>query len=782
MGKYIAVIKDSFREALASRVMWFVLIGITLVLLALVPFGFREVLTIHFRQDDLRRPDDFMIALRKEGTADKPGPARAIWLQLEEKTRKRLAKLSIPIPAGEMPFEYFEVLGEVTQQISKRLPSSEFYDREAWKDVRIASDEARELHRRLEGQGKEAKPLSADETTRLNRLLLEAAFPESIRSSPPTSVQFTYVWMNVGSPIPLGGSTIRDWMRNSVTWILGFLVGSIGIYVALLVTSPIIPQMFDAGSLHLMLSKPVSRWLLFLSKYLGGCAFIFIFAAYLIGGLWLILGLRFGIWDMKLLASIPIYLFMFAIYYSVSSLAAVIWRSAVVSIAIAVVFELSCMGVGSGKNAFESLLVHRQRFTQVFYVNDKLFAADEFGWGMEWEPAQEEWVERFVIPEQRRSRPFILWTLWISSSTAVPREFRTVGPIYDETTDRMLAVIPAFPPTKSYFAVATRGDRFEPTSPLTAPMGSLKFLREPTGKILLVSSLGLSRIAGDPLAKQEPVKVFGFSLPIPGGGPFQIVNPDPPVLLTQPADAAIHPTSGEVALYSRGKITILAPYKNKYELKSEHKLDGKDQQAAVLAIAGKHLLVGREDGRVQAIDRATMQNVGEWNPEGRNPPRFIDASKDGRWFSIVFHTGRLWLFDAEKGEIQKPIVAGQGTISAANFSPDGQLLVVDRTDRVSEYSLTPLRLEKRFVPNSGLLLNTYRWGLVPLYTIFPKPGALDETFDYFLSGTETEKGGGDSDLTGAHRVIDPWGPLWSSGLFTLVVLAIACAYIEWQEF
>lgn len=781
MGKYAAVIKDSFREALASRVMWFVLIGITLLLLALAPFGFREVLTIHFRQDDLRRPDDFMIALRKEGTVDKPSPARAIWLQLEEKTRNRLANLSIPIPAGEMPFEYLEVMSEVTQEISKRLPNADFYDREAWKDVRIASDEARELRRRLEGQGKDPKPLTADETTRLNRLLLEAAFPESIRSSPPTSVQFTYVWMNVGSPLPLGGSTIRDWLRNSVTWIMGFFVGSIGIYVALLVTSPIIPQMFDAGSLHLMLSKPISRWLLFLAKYLGGCAFIFIFAAYLIGGLWLILGLRFGIWDMKLLASVPIYLFMFAIYYSVSSLAAVIWRSAVVSIAIAILFELSCMGVGGSKNAFESFFVQKQRFTQVYYAKDKLFAVDEFGWGMEWDAGKEEWVERFVITDQRRSRPLILWTLWISSNVGVPREFRTVGPFYDETTDRILAVIPSFPPTKSFFSVATRSDRFEPTNPLTAPLGTMKFLREPTGKVLIVSSLGLTRITGDPLAKQEPVKVFGFSVPLPGAGPFQIVNPDPPVLLTQPADAAIHPKSGEVALYSRGKITVLAPLKNKFELKLEHKLDGKEQQAAVLAFAGKHLVVGREDGRVQAIDRETMQNVGEWNPEGKNPPRFIEASADGRWFAIVFHTGRLWLFDAERRELHKPNVTGQGTISATNFSKQ-RLMVVDRTDRVSEYSLEPLRLEKQFTPNSGLLLNAYRYFLVPLYKIFPKPGALDETFDFLLSGTETEKSRGDADLTGAHRVIDPWGPLWSSGLFTLVVLAIACAYIEWQEF
>src|SRR6185503_11113347 len=117
---------------------------------------------------------------------------------------------------------------------------------------------------------------------------------------------------------------------------------------------------------------------------------------------------------------------------------------------------------------------------------------------------------------------------------------------------------------------------------------------------------------------------------------------------------------------------------------------------AVLSLAGKHLLVGREDGRVQAFDAATLKVLKEWKPEGVNPPRFIDVAPDGRWFSIVFHTGRLWLFDAEKNELRHANVTGQGSISAANFTPTGHLLVVDRTDRVSEYSLSPIKLEKRF--------------------------------------------------------------------------------------
>ena len=54
MKPYLAVIKDSFREAWSSRVLWILLVLITLVLLAIIPFGWTRQLTIGLQQDDLR--------------------------------------------------------------------------------------------------------------------------------------------------------------------------------------------------------------------------------------------------------------------------------------------------------------------------------------------------------------------------------------------------------------------------------------------------------------------------------------------------------------------------------------------------------------------------------------------------------------------------------------------------------------------------------------------------------------------------------------------------------
>jgi hypothetical protein len=139
--------------------------------------------------------------------------------------------------------------------------------------------------------------LNSEDLGRLNRLRLEAAFPDYIPASLPTSVKFCYFGYDFGQPLPLRQADFKRILESIVEWVTRWLVGTLGVLVAILVTASIIPQMFDPGSLNLLLSKPVWRALLFLSKFLGGCAFILLNASYLVGGLWLILGTRFGMWD-----------------------------------------------------------------------------------------------------------------------------------------------------------------------------------------------------------------------------------------------------------------------------------------------------------------------------------------------------------------------------------------------------------------------------------------------------------------------------------------------------
>jgi hypothetical protein len=68
--------------------------------------------------------------------------------------------------------------------------------------------------------------------------------------------------------------------------------------------------------------------------------------------------------------------------------------------------------------------------------------------------------------------------------------------------------------------------------------------------------------------------------------------------------------------------------------------------------------------------------------------------------------------------------------------------------------------------------------------VLPKPGELGKTVNYLLSGSNVDASttGGRQDLDAARSADDPWAPVWSSGLFVGVILALGCFYLERQEF
>jgi ABC-type transport system involved in multi-copper enzyme maturation permease subunit len=114
------------------------------------------------------------------------------------------------------------------------------------------------------------------------------------------------------------------------------LVGSIGASIALLVsiiiTAFFIPNMLRKGTVDMLVVKPIRRPTLLIYKFLGGLTFILLNTALVVVGVWAALGIRSGVWAPGFLLMIPVLTFSFAILYSVSTLFAVLTRSAVVAI------------------------------------------------------------------------------------------------------------------------------------------------------------------------------------------------------------------------------------------------------------------------------------------------------------------------------------------------------------------------------------------------------------------------------------------------------------------
>ena len=79
MRPYLAIIKDSFREALASRILYILLGLITVLLLLAAPLTYRLELTTGLRERDSSEWPDLIDKLKQAESETKPSPTRRIW-------------------------------------------------------------------------------------------------------------------------------------------------------------------------------------------------------------------------------------------------------------------------------------------------------------------------------------------------------------------------------------------------------------------------------------------------------------------------------------------------------------------------------------------------------------------------------------------------------------------------------------------------------------------------------------------------------------------------------
>ena len=92
MRPYLAIIKDSFREALASRVLWVLLVVTTLVLLAIAPVSINEVAASRLRPGEILNSRALSKKIQEEQAASGPSPGKRIWALLSDDLKRRLAE------------------------------------------------------------------------------------------------------------------------------------------------------------------------------------------------------------------------------------------------------------------------------------------------------------------------------------------------------------------------------------------------------------------------------------------------------------------------------------------------------------------------------------------------------------------------------------------------------------------------------------------------------------------------------------------------------------------
>ena len=756
----LAVIRDSFREAIVSRVLWVLLAFITVILSALAPFGARQVSFSKLRYWDIVDPEQLARNLYLEFNSDQPSPGKHIWELLDGKTQERLRE------AGEGASENVggaaRGLFRLFEELNELLVRRDFYNERAWGDVSLDA-EATELI----SHGIPA--LSHEENQRLNRLLLEAAYRNLIAKSPRKSVQFNYAGFDFMDPYPISQQQLTAAVEQALVTVMGLVVGVGAVFIGILVTAPIIPHMLETGSIELLLSKPITRVVLFLAKYLGGCMFVLVSGAYLVAGIWLIAGIRFGTWENRLFLCIPIFLFLFMVYYSVSALAALIWRSAIVCVAVSIIFWLVCFSLSLTKQFIENMSVIPNRLVRVVQVDDQWIAVDESGQVRQWSEKIGEWNDTFSRPS-----PIAVF------SRFVKRQRPLLGPIYNSKTDQLIAIeLPIRGTWKSAaganLQAGHRSQNWQPRRVAVAPSETVAIFATKTGDCLAIADEGIFLLGAAVLqAERSQDDLLFFELP-----KFKLDYQPADSADWNPEAAAIHPDTSVLAIWNDQRIETITPLTDKDDfVVGRIELDDVADNVG-LAFAGDTILVADENGQMFAI--AASDGKVKARADGAATPRFVYASDNGRWFAILFHSGRLQIFDATEKRFFAPSVGGQGDISAAVFA--GQhLAVVDRGNRLTRYRLPSLEIEERIEPELENDQWFYRHCILPVYTAFPKQRELDATVQFLLRTNDEPDTVETQDLAAPRLQNDPWSPVASSSIFMGVVLSICCWYMHRTDF
>jgi hypothetical protein len=758
MRPYLAVIRDSFREAFATRVLWIVLILIVVSLMAIAPFGYQKSVPTTIQFFDLRDPKGLLQELAS-GAENPELPAGRIYSRFPERLQDELKQASTS--SGDR--ERFRTLRPVLDRVNEILKHPDFYNEAAWADL-TPGIEAREL---LKIETDDRTP---QQINRLNRLAFDTAFRKFVEPAGRDALQFAWFGSPILSELPLTEDQFVGLINELLTLSLTLVVGYVGMFIALLVTASMVPQMLEPGSLDLLLSKPVSRSLLLLTRFAGGCVFILLNASLLMVGLWLIFGFRFNIWNDGLLWSIPVFVFVFAVFYSVSTLAAILWRNAIVSIVVSIAFWAVCFGVGLTKSVLDANVIDARRTAAIISIGDSLLVTTFQGSGAEWNAEAGRW--RPLFQERRRGNPF------------GPPQYPFVGPVLDSSAERLVAIRQGggrgFFRGSAKLVTTSAEQNWRFSDQVDVPAGTSSLMLSSEGDILTAGAEGLFRLTGE-LSNEEAISFFGFKIPgLSEDASFQRID-DRTLEWSRPVSAALDRATQRVVVVTGQTLAVLSMTpEGRYV--TEHSVERTSSHVALAGIAGRFVIVAEDDGTLLIYRTDGLELLHEYQPFGANQPRSIDISPDGKRIAVLFHHRWLWLFDTELETGESPALIGQGDISTVAFDESGRFLVADRFGRVIRYSgEKALSEEARFEPELELVEWVYATIIQPVHTVFPKPDEMTNLTRWLMTGQES-KPSADGELTSNRKVVDVWQPLWSNLAFLVFVLTLNCVLISRRDF
>lgn len=180
---------------------------------------------------------------------------------------------------------------------------------------------------------------------------------------------------------PAGPPMTQENIAEAIAVIQSGLAGGLFFGIILFgvfATAGIIPDILEKGTIDLYLSKPIARWELLLGKYLGAVTIIFLNIVYFLGALWLIFGVKTGVWNTGFLFASLTMGFVFASLYSLTAVFAVIFRNTAIPIIGSFLYLFIIGGILEGREHTLFLLsenvVFRGFINGLYYVLPQISA------------------------------------------------------------------------------------------------------------------------------------------------------------------------------------------------------------------------------------------------------------------------------------------------------------------------------------------------------------------------------------------------------------------------
>lgn len=142
-------------------------------------------------------------------------------------------------------------------------------------------------------------------------------------------------------PVPLNTQMMSEAAFYKLMFLqlgVGFWLSWLAAILALVSTASIFPDFVSGGSIDMLLSKPISRWRLFLTKYATGLLFVALQAGVFAAAAFLVLGFKGGTWEPSVFLAIPLVVLFFSYLFCVCALLGIVTRSTIAALMLTLLF------------------------------------------------------------------------------------------------------------------------------------------------------------------------------------------------------------------------------------------------------------------------------------------------------------------------------------------------------------------------------------------------------------------------------------------------------------